>query len=153
MPKIDVVDEAIIEADPSVVFELMMDELSGAKKWWMPHWEAEPRGNVPLRQIGGMIDITVHRIGTSRWAARTVEIVNDRLIKLENFEGDFIGSEEFTFEPLDGKTKVKSRWIVEPNRMLLSLFYPLIPRIHSNVMRKGYAALNDYLNEKQPVKN
>ena len=75
MPKVDVVDEAIIDAEPYTVFKALLDEIEGARSWWMPHWEAKPRGNVPFSQPGGIIDITVHRIGTPRFAAKSTEII------------------------------------------------------------------------------
>jgi len=95
-----------------------------------------------------MTDITVHRIGTPRFAAKSVEIIKDKLIKVEYFEGDYRGSGEWTLEPLDGKTKVKFRWNVKIHRMLLSLFYQLVRSIHSDVMRKGFKSLNKFLEQK-----
>ena len=78
MPRIDVVDEGIIDANPSAVYEALFDEFEGTTHWWMPHWEAKPRGGVPFRQLGGVIDITVHGGSTPRFAGRSVENVKDK---------------------------------------------------------------------------
>ena len=149
MPRIDVIDEATINATPSLVFEALLNELGGAKKWWMHHWEAKPRGNSPLHQPGWIIDITVHRIGTPKFASKSVEIVKDKRIKGDIFEGDFIGSAEWTLEPIDGKTKVTFRFNVKTNRLLYSLMYPLVARIHSDVVQKGFESLNSLLEQEQ----
>ena len=105
MPKIDVTDESIIDAEPSDVFKALLDEFEGAKNWWMPHWEAELVGEVPFRQAGGTIDITVHRFGKPKWSAKSTEIIQDKFLKAEFFKGDFLGSGEWTLEPLERKTK------------------------------------------------
>jgi len=63
MPKIDVVDEAIIDAGCAVVAKAIMDEAMGKTHWWLPHWEAKPRGAIPPDQVGGMTDVTIRRGG------------------------------------------------------------------------------------------
>jgi uncharacterized protein YndB with AHSA1/START domain len=148
MAKIDVIDEAIIDAKPEIVFNALLDEFEGAKNWWMPDWEAKIRGHIPFRQVGGIIDITVHRIGTPKWKARSVEIVPNKLLKADFFEGDFIGSGEWNLEQLNGKTKVSFRFNIETNRFLYSMMYPLVKRIHSGVMKNGFKSLNIYLKKK-----
>jgi len=150
MPKIDVTDEAIIDAEPSVVFKALLDEFEGAKNWWMPHWEAKPVGNVPFRQVGGIIDITVHRLGKPKFSAKSIEIIQDKFLKADFFKGDALGSGEWTLEPLEGKTKVRFRFNVKTNRLLFTLVSPIvnIANIHSDVMQKGFKALNSYLSKK-----
>jgi hypothetical protein len=150
MPKIDVVDEAIIESEPAIVFNALLNEFEGAKNWWMPHWEAKPRGEVPFSQIGGIIDITVHRIGKPKWSAKSIEIIPGKYLKAEFFHGDFLGNGEWTLEPVDNKTRVKFRFNVKTNKLLFSLVSPFINigNIHSDVMQKGFKALNIYLSHK-----
>jgi uncharacterized protein YndB with AHSA1/START domain len=150
VPKIDVTDESIIDAEPSDVFKALLDEFEGAKNWWMPHWEAKPSGKVPFRQIGGVIYITVHRIGKPQWSAKSTEIIQNKLLKADFFEGDFLGSGEWNLEQLDGKTKVKFRFNVKTNKLLFTLVSPVvnIGNIHSDVMQKGFTALNSYLSKK-----
>lgn len=148
MPKIDVVDEAIINAEPSTVYKPLMDEYEGVTSWWMPHWEAKPRGNVPFSQLGGIVDVTVHRTGTPRFAVKSTEIVKDKFIKTMYFEGDFLGEGEWALEPLDGK-KVQFRLNVKTNNLLFTFVSPFvnIGKIHSDVMLKGFIGLNKFLNQ------
>jgi len=115
----------------------------------MPYWESKPRGDVPFRKPGGIIDITVHCIGTPRFSGKSKEIIYDQLLKIEFFEGDFLGSGEYTLEPRDGKTKIKFRFNVKTNNLLFTLASPFINigKIHSDVMQKGFKALNSYLSQ------
>gem|GEM_PF-5838468 len=55
-----------------------------------------------------------------------------------------------TFEPTDGRTKMQYRLNVRTNRLLFSLASPFmdIGKIHLDVMRKGFEALNSYLSKK-----
>ena len=149
MPKIDVTDEAIIEAAPPLVFKVLMEELKGAKNWWMPHWEAKPRGSVPFSEPGGVIDITVHRIGTPTFTAKSLEIVKDKSLKADFIEGDFLGSGEWNLAPFEGKTRISFRFNVKTNRLMYSALYPIVQRIHSGVMKQGYKSLNLFLKQEQ----
>ncbi|UCH36925.1 MAG: SRPBCC family protein [Candidatus Bathyarchaeota archaeon] len=148
MPKITVVDEAIIDAEPSTVFKAILDELAGNTHWWMPHTESKFRGNTEtVNQEGAIIDLTIHDIVTSKFSERFTEIIQDKMIKVEIFEGDFLGNSEWTFEGLNGRTKVRYQWNAEPNRLLLTIFSPFvnIGKIHSKHMQFGFTALNNYL--------
>ena len=98
MARYDVVDEGLIDADSSTVFKAYMDEFMGFTHWWMPYWESKPRGNDSIVQKGGVCDIKVNHKGTAKFAARVTEFVKDRLVNVEFFEGDFIGTGEWTFE-------------------------------------------------------
>jgi uncharacterized protein YndB with AHSA1/START domain len=151
MPRINVVDEAIIDADPSTVFQAILDELSGATNWWMPHAESTFRGNTEtVNQPGAIIDITIHSTVTSTFAERFTDITPDQSIHVELFDGDFLGQSEWTFEPIDGKTKVTYRWNVASNRFLFTILSPFvnIGKIHSDTMQRGFQALNHYLSQK-----
>jgi ribosome-associated toxin RatA of RatAB toxin-antitoxin module len=107
MVKFNVVDEAIIEADPSTVFKAILDELGGYTNWWLPHAESKFRGNTEkVNQKGAIIDLVIHSIVTSKFSERFTEIIQDKLIKVEIFEGDFLGNSEWTFEPTNRRTKV-----------------------------------------------
>lgn len=152
MPKYYVVDEAVIDADVASVFKAMLDA-NNYSKWWMPHAQEKIRGDEKVLTKGSVVDIKVHRIGTLTFAGRITEIVDNKSIKLEYFEGDFLGQCEYTFEPINGKTRIRFRWKIRSNRFLLtllSLFAPKsIPKGHSEVMQLGFKGLNDYLAQKQ----
>jgi len=149
MPKIDVVDEAVIDSPPLVVFKAILNEAAGTTHWWMPHWESKPRGETPIDREGATYDITLHGRRTTRFSAKITKILEGKLIEVE-YEGDFAGTGTWTSEPTDGKTKVRFRWNVSPKRLLYVLVSPFIDmkKIHSDLMQKGFKALNSYLSQK-----
>jgi len=152
MPNYDVVDEAVIDADISIVFKAMLDA-NNYSKWWMPHVEEKIRRGEKILRKGSVVDIKVHRIGTLTFAGRIIDIIDNKSIKLDYFEGDFIGTCEYTFESINGKTKIRFRWEVRSNRFLLkmlSIFAPKsFPKGHSEVMQLGFKGLNHYLTQKK----
>ena len=81
---------------------------------------------------------------------RIIDLIENKLIKVEYFTGDFLGTGEWKLEPIGTKTRVGMRWNVKINRALftvLSLFVN-IGNKHSNMMRQGFKALNRYLKKK-----
>ena len=148
MSEIDVVDEAIIDADPATVAKAITDEAAGKTHWWLPLWEAKQRGDIPPDQVGGIFDITVHgRRGTVKWTDKTIE-VTENMVRLESFEGAFRGEGTWTFEPVDGKTRLRYRWRVRPSGWLLRLLAPFIDiggRSHHETMKAGFEGLNQYV--------
>jgi uncharacterized protein YndB with AHSA1/START domain len=149
MSKIDVVDEAVIDSSPLTVFKAILNEHAGVTHWWMPYWESKLRGEKPMDQEGAIFDIKVHGKHTPRFSARITKIVEGRLIETK-VEGDFSGTGTWTFEPTDGKTRVRFRWDLRPRRLSFVLVSPFIDmgKIHSDVTQKGFKALNKYLNQK-----
>ena len=151
MPEIDVVDEAIIEADVATVFKAITDEAAGKTHWWRPYWEGKPRGGIPPDQVGGMIDITVRKRATVRFTAKTVEVTQN-LLQVEFVEGAYRGEGIWIFEPVDGKTRLRYRWRVQPTGWLRWLLR-LAPaserkgRSHHEVMKAGFEGLNQYVKQ------
>ncbi len=154
MARIDVVDEGIIDADCSTVFKAYTDELGGITHLWMPLWESKPRGEDITVQKGTVTDITTHYMGTTKLTVRVTEFVKDKSLIEELFEGDYIGTGEWTFEPLDGKTKVRFRWKVNTNRLLLTLAAPFIDigKRHSELVQELFKAWNRYLSQSKNSK-
>lgn len=147
MPKYDVVNEAVIDADVTTVFNEVLNA-NNYSMWWMPHVQAKIRGDEKVLQEESVFDIEVHRSITNTIAARITDIVVNKSIKLEYFEGDFIGPCEYTFEAINGKTRIRYRWNIRTNKFLLtllSLVPKLIPKGHSAVMKFGFKGLNNYL--------
>ena len=69
MPKIDVVDEGVIDSPPLVVFKAILNEAAEVTHWWMPHWESRLRREILIDREGAIVDITIHRRGTPRFSA------------------------------------------------------------------------------------
>jgi hypothetical protein len=149
MVEINVVEEGILDTDPKRAFMTLLDELQGHTHWWMPHWEAQRRGSIPISEVGGIVDITVHRIGTPRFSGRVTHIEPNRLIKVDFFEGDLRGDGEWLFEPANGKTIVRFRFHVRPHRLLYRFLshFVNIGAIHSGVVQAGFKGWNRYLEE------
>jgi carbon monoxide dehydrogenase subunit G len=81
--------------------------------------------------------------------AKRTKIVEAKSIE-EEIAGDSVGTGEWTFEPTDGKTKVQYRFNCRTNRLLATLVSPFvnIGKGHSEMMQKGFKALNSYLSKK-----
>ena len=151
MPKIDVLDEAVIDSPPTVVYKAILDMYAGVTNWWMPYCESKLRGDIPVDREGAIFDVTINP--TSRMnikvSDRVTKIVEAKSIEVE-IAGDFVGTGEWTFEPTDGKTKVQLRWNGRTNRLLFSLVSPFVDfgKGHSDVIQKEFKALNSYLSKK-----
>ena len=154
MARVDVVDDAIIGGTPQVVSRAIMDEVQGITHWWMPYYESTPRGEGPHDKEGATFDVTIHGKHPTRFSSRITKIVESKSVEVK-LTGDFEGTGEWTFEPVDGKTRVRYRWNVKPRRLLLVLLSPFYDygKIHSNVMHKGFEALNAYLNKKSQIQS
>lgn len=148
MPRIDAFDEAVIDSSPVAVFKAILNEAAGVTHWWLPHWESKLRGSIPMDSEGAVFDITINRTGKPRFSGKITKVVEAKLLQLD-FSGDFVGMGEWKFEPTDGKTKVQYRWNVRPRRLPFRLLSPFIDmgKIHSDVMQKGFKALNTYLSQ------
>jgi len=58
---------------------------------------------VPVDREGAVFDLIVFpksRIASSKISVKVVKIVEAKSIELE-FSGDFVGTEEYTFEPIE----------------------------------------------------
>jgi uncharacterized protein YndB with AHSA1/START domain len=151
VPKMYALDQAIIGAPPAVVYKAIFDEYAGVTHWWMPYQESKLRENVPIDE-SAIVDVTIRtelERGTPRFSYKLTKIVEAKSIKVE-VTGDIEGTGEWTFEPTDGKTKVQFRWNVRPKRLLYVILSPFVDmaKVHSDVMQKGYKALESYLKEK-----
>jgi hypothetical protein len=151
MPKIDVTDEAVIDATPAIAYKAILDEYSGATNWFMPILKYNLRGDMPIHE-GSIVDITINPEGRakSKVSEKMIKLVEAKLIE-EEVAGDFVGNREWIFEPTaDGKTNVKCHFCVRTTTLLGSIISPFvnIGKMHSDAMQKGYKALNSYLNKK-----
>ena len=147
MAEYDVFDEAIINAKPEIVYEALLAEYSGKTNWWLPHVEAKMREGSTVDQTDALLDITVHGKISIRFTTKTVETKKNELWRAEYVDGAFRGEGIWKLEAANGNTKLSYRWRYRPSGMLLRLFAPIIniPTKHSEVMKAGFAALNEYL--------
>ncbi len=152
MLEIDTEDEAIIDAGLATVRQAIIDETAGRTHWWLPEWQARPRGGAAPDHVGAMVDITVRKGVTVRFTARMTEI-DERHIRSEYVAGAYRGIGTWEFEPVDGKTRARFRWRVRPTGWL-SWLIRLEParrrgQAHHQVMVDGFTALTQHLAARQ----
>ena len=152
MPKYAVLNEAIIDSPPMVVYKTILNEHAGITHWWMPTLEFKLRGNVPIDREGAIFEVTINptsRISSAKFSGKVTQLVEAKLIEYE-VSGDFVGTGKWTFEPTDGKTKVQFRFRARTNRLMFSLVSPFlnIGKLHSKAMKIGFKECNSYLCKK-----
>jgi hypothetical protein len=115
-----------------------------------PDLEAEPRGTAPADRVGALTDVTVHRLGTPLFTARTVEAVPGQILRVQYVEGDIRGEGTWTLEPEGTQTRLRFRWRVRPYRWVFRLLAPFVDfgRMHSEVMQIGFVRLGQYLGQR-----
>ncbi len=150
MPKIDRVDEVVIDAPSMVVYKAILDEYGGATHWWMPYLEYKLRGEMPVRE-GTIVDMIFHvnKRVSSKSSFKVTKLVEAKSIVIE-YSGDTLGTGTWTFEPIDGKTKVVYHSDTRTNSVLATLASPFVDfgKGHSEVTQKGFKALSEYLSKK-----
>jgi hypothetical protein len=150
--KIDVIDETVIDSSPMEVYKAILNEFSGVTNWWMPYNGFKSKGDMPVDHEGAVFELIVlpkSRIASFKVSVKVVKLVEANSIKLD-FSGALVGTEEYTFEPKDEKTKLQIHLNAKSNKLSLSLVSPLVNlgKKHSDNMRKGFKALNNYLRKK-----
>ena len=148
MPKIEVVDEAVINASPQVVYKAIIEEYAGVTHWFMPLLEFKHRTDTPVGVEGMTIDLLVHDAARPRFYETFSKVVEGKSIDIE-IGGDFAGSGKWTFEPVEGKTKLTLRWDADPKRLSFILLSPFIDigKRHSKIIQTGFVSLNNYLSK------
>ena len=152
MPRMYASDEAIINGPPKMVYEAILNEYGGVTHWWTFIQESILSGNTPVDQEGATIDILIHSErakGMPKFTYKLTRMVEPKSIDVE-ITGDIQGNGRWTFESIEQKTKAKFEWDVKPKRLLYVLLSPFVDmgKIHSDVMQKGFVALNNFLEQK-----
>ena len=149
MPKFDITDEAIIDSQPITVYNAFLNELSGITQWWMPHLQCKSRDGKLIDCEGGIFEATIHphSILKARVCCKIAKMVEAKSITVEYISGGFLGTGEYTFEPIDERTRIKFRFKVKSNNPLAYLVSPFmdIAKGHSDVMQHGFKNCNAYL--------
>jgi uncharacterized protein YndB with AHSA1/START domain len=153
MVRYDVIDETIIPADPPTVWRALLDAARGEASWWEPYLRMRPRGDVPQGQVGAIVDIAANEKGdltsrrTTHITGRVREVEEPHRLVLDYISGDFRGTGEWTFEPLqDGATRLEMRWRTDPHGLVLVILsrFQDIGALHSQVMQRGFEQLEAY---------
>ncbi len=151
MPKIDVTDEAIVDALPIEVYNAVLDMYAGNAEWVPSTTVYKLRGDKPCLCDGSIVDMSI-RDGRVAFnvAGKFTKLVEAKLIE-EEISGAFVGTGTWTFEPTkDGKTKVQYRFNAKTNKLLFSLVSPFvnIGKKHSEMMQQEFKRCNSYLCDK-----
>jgi hypothetical protein len=150
MPKIDAIDEGFIDAPPMEVYKAVMDEYSGVTRLWTSFLECKPRGDAPMDSKGAICDITIRKYGMkAKFSDKFIKTDEGKSIELE-LSGDLVGNETWTFEPMDGKTRVRIYWKGGTNRLLFSFLsvFMSAEKMHSDICIRAFRALDSYLSKK-----
>ena len=150
MPKFDVTDEFVIDAPPNAVYKALLDEFAGSTHLFMPYYECKIGGDRPIDNEGAIFDLAVHNGRmTSKLSCKITKLVEAKTIEV-NYDGDILATEKYTFESMNGGTKLKLRFNGKTNSVLVSLLslFVNIGKGHSDMMESGFKALNNYLSNK-----
>ncbi|QEU82609.1 SRPBCC family protein [Streptomyces subrutilus] len=118
------IDEAVIDAPADAVWDALVAEFRGAKKWWVPHNTFTAVSGAP-DAVGGKVGVTVHTKGEGngglklRFTSRTVAVEPGRRLDIEYVEGVFRGPSTFLLEPLEGgRTRISMHFTGSPHGWL-----------------------------------
>ena len=80
---------------------------------------------------------------------KVTKLLEAKSIEMD-YVGDLVGTGTWTFEPIDGKTKVQYHSNVKTNKLLFSIVSPFVNfgKGHSENVEKGFKSLNSYLSNK-----
>jgi len=147
MPEYDVIDEAIINAKPDVVYEALLAEYSGKTNWWMPLLEAKLREGSAPDQLDALLEITVHGKMPTKFILKTIETKKNELWRLQYMEGPLRGEGEWKLETINENRKISYHLRTRPSGLLLRILATFIniPKSHSEVWKAGFAALNKHV--------
>ena len=147
MTKYDVTDEAVVDSSAEKVFNALVEVFDGRVNWWLPHLSSKLRGGVSISEAGTLFDVTVHTLFPLRFTGKTVEVQRPDKLRVQYIGGAFQGEALWTFEAVQGGTRLRLRWQTNPSGLLLKLASVCVPigKGHSQVMQKGFARLNEHL--------
>ena len=89
MPKYDVINEAVIDSPPLVVYKAILNEHAGVTHWWMPITEFKLMGNNPIDREDTIVIVTINptsRIRSAKFSIKVTKIVeakSDRIMRLQ----------------------------------------------------------------------
>lgn len=150
MPAIDVVDDIVINAPPSVPFKLVFDYLD----WntWNPIYRCE----LVEGQAVGEGAVLSHRYGyppliLSSFLRRIDRVVENERLEESYIDGDLVGTGVWMFEDLgNGSTRVAYDCKVRSNRFLSHIALALGgTKGHSDVYQKLLAKMKELCEDPQ----
>jgi uncharacterized protein YndB with AHSA1/START domain len=148
MAELDLVDEALIDANPATVYAAVGDLSRGKAQWW-PGVEIKPQGEIGPDLVGGVFAMVVRRL-PGRSTLRIIEVRENEMIRNEYVDGPVLGVGTLTLTPVDGKTRASYRYRVRPQARLLRLVPRVHRRVHRRFMRTYFDGLRRYVERQAP---
>jgi hypothetical protein len=150
MDELDIVDEALVDADRAAVYAAVADLTRGKAQWW-PGVEIKPHGEISPDLVGGVFDMVVRRLPNGRSTLRIIEARENEMIRYEYIDGPTLGVGTLTLTPVDGSTRASYRYQVRPRARLLRLLIRVLPRVHHRYMRTYFEGLRRYIEHDRPA--
>ena len=120
MHRYDLIDEAVLDAEPGAVWDALVAELNGAARWWTPKNTFRP-GAAPPERPGGEMHVGVHPNGAGRpgpvlrFTARTTAAVPGERLAFDYVDGVFRGRAAITLTDVGGgRTRIAMHFVAEP---------------------------------------
>jgi uncharacterized protein YndB with AHSA1/START domain len=159
MPAYDVINEAIIDAEPERVWSALIAEFDGAAAWWVPANTFAP-GAGGAGYVGGETHVTVHTKGVGnggpklKFTARTTAIDPCSRMLTTYVDGAFRGTALYCLIPVDGgsRTKLWMRFQARPMGILKVLSKVVdVGAAHSTATAAAFASLDELLRRTAPA--
>lgn len=146
MHRYDVTDESIIDAEPKAVYDAFVDEMNGNTSWWAPHHTFRLLSGASCDSVGARPESTVRTKWPVKCTTETVEAVPGDHIRVNYVGGSFSGEADWTFEDVDGKTRIGCRrqTTLAGSLRLMARMLP-VEESHSQVTVAGFEKLQDFL--------
>ncbi|HEY3144607.1 MAG TPA: SRPBCC family protein [Acidimicrobiales bacterium] len=154
----DIVDEAVLDASTDTVWNAVLAEFRGARRWWVP-WVTFKPGTASFDRVGGEVHATIHTRGETkrglrlRFTARTRSVDPGRRLVADYVAGAFRGSGDFAVAPVEGgRTRLTMHWRAQPHGWVRVLAKVVdIGKEHSRTSQEALANLATVVAGKERV--
>src|ERR1700741_4097919 len=96
--KYDVIDEAIIKASPSAVYNAIVDVYDGKQNWWLPYVSSVILQGNSSAATDSLSKVTIHGILKIAFITQTIETQANKMIRLQYTKGGFKGEGLWEFK-------------------------------------------------------
>lgn len=151
MSQVDFTDDAVVDTTPDVAMKAVLNEIAGQTHWWA-EMEQKVRGGVPAPGEpweNKIVDAVLHGMPTTKFTYKVIKLVDGKSILTENLAGPYIGTGEWSFEPVEGgKTRV--RYTISGQTQGIWALFPksMGQKQHTKVTQNALRSLNKFLGSK-----
>lgn len=147
MNKYNVIDEAIINAPVGDVYNAVLACYNGTNNWWKPYLVSKIIHAESVSESGAVCIVTVNEMIAIRFVTKTMEVKENKSIRLQYPKGAFTGEGIWEFEAQGNQTKIRFVWKTNPSGILMNIvsLFTSLDKKHSHVMQKGFENLKKFL--------